>query len=87
MVTISGSIEAAREIVINAHQLKLYEAQLKIKGTSKTAKVQYQDNQQRAKLVFDEDFPSSLDAELIIRFQGIINDASVPCFRYIPKVY
>ncbi|RDW62077.1 peptidase M1 alanine aminopeptidase A4 hydrolase [Coleophoma cylindrospora] len=73
-VTISGSVEAAKEIVINAHQLKIYEAQLKTEGTMKAANVQYQEEQQRAKLVFDEDFPSSQNAELIIRFQGLIND-------------
>jgi hypothetical protein len=48
----------------------------------KAANVQYQEEQQRAKLVFDEDFPSSQNAELIIRFQGLINDVSLTSFQH-----
>ncbi|KAK5123334.1 hypothetical protein LTR85_002765 [Meristemomyces frigidus] len=88
LVIISGSVEAAKEIVINVHQLKLYEAQLKTDGTIKTAHVQYQEEEQRVKLVFDEDFPASQHAELVIRFQGLINDASAGFSRskYKPAV-
>lgn len=81
-MTISGSVEAAQEIVINAHQLKLYEAQLKTDGTIKTARIQYQEEEQRVKLVFDEGFPASQHAELVIRFQGLINDVSHTSFAH-----
>jgi hypothetical protein len=52
----------------------------------KTASVQYQEEQQRAKLVFDEDFPSSQNAELIIQFQGLINDVSITSFQHILRL-
>ncbi|KAK6402629.1 hypothetical protein LTR81_022350 [Elasticomyces elasticus] len=88
LVTISGSVEAAKEIEIHTHQLKLYEAQLKTEGKIKAASVQYQEEQQRAKLVFDEDFPTSQNAELVIRFQGLINNEMVGFSRskYKPTV-
>ena len=82
LVTISGSVAAAKEIVINAHQLKLHEAQLKTDGTIQTAHVQYQEEQQRVQLLFDEDFPASQHAELVIRFQGLINDVSYTSFSH-----
>ena len=76
LVTISGAVTATSEIVLNAHQLKLQDAQLETDGEIRKARVQYQEEQQRVKLVFDEEVPASQQADLVIRFQGLINDVS-----------
>jgi aminopeptidase N len=75
LLTITGSLVAANEIVLNAHQLKLHSAELRIDGRSHSANVQYQEEQQRVKLLFEDILCSCQDAELIVRFQGLINDA------------
>ena len=77
LVTISGSVKAGSEIVLNAHQLKLHEAQLETPEGIKSAKIQREEREQRVKLIFEEDFPKSQHAKLTIRFQGVINDVSL----------
>lgn len=81
IVTISGAVEGAKEIVLNTHQLKVYDAELKTEvgkteGSLKTTDVKYEEEHQRAKLLFDQDFPASQNAELVIRFQGTMNSVS-----------
>lgn len=86
-VTISGAItQQAKEIVLNSHQLKIYDAELKsesgkTQGSLNTMDVQYSEQDQRAKLLFDQEFPSSQHAELTIRFQGTLNNSMAGFYR------
>lgn len=84
LVAISGSVEAAKEIVINAHQLKIHDIQLKTEDLAIQANVEYQQEEQRARLVFDNDFPSSQAAELIIRFEGALNNV---CLASVQRAF
>jgi len=71
--------KSAKEIVLNAHQLKIHSAELSTEHTktelaSKASNISYDTDKQRATLSFDDEFPVSSKAWLDIKFQGTINN-------------
>ena len=69
--------------MINAHQLQLIGAQLKTEAVDvEPARIEYDEEQQRVKLVFDDEFSSSQHADLIIRFRGMINNVRAASPRF-----
>lgn len=83
-VTISSEIrKPTKEIVLNTHQLKIHEASVTTEHTKtqqsiKTTNVSYDEKNQRATLTFDQELPASSKADITIKFQGTINNASSP---------
>ncbi|KAL1636821.1 hypothetical protein SLS56_000914 [Neofusicoccum ribis] len=81
-VIISAEIrKPAKQIVLNTHQLKIHEASVvtehtKTQQSIKTTNVSYDEKNQRATLTFDQELPASSKADLTIKFQGTINNAS-----------
>jgi hypothetical protein len=70
--------------VLNTQELKITEAELrteagKTESTIKTTTVNYEEARQRATVVFDQEFPVSEKADLIVKFQGTMNNVSVLC--------
>jgi len=87
--------KAAKEIVLNTHQLKIHSAELSTEHTktelaSKASNISYHSDTQRATLAFDDTFPVSSKAWLDIKFEGTINNVRIrvvlwvevltPCF-------
>jgi aminopeptidase N len=73
--------------------LKIYDAEIKSEagksvGSIKTNNVEYSEEDDRAKLVFDQEFPASQQAELVISFEGTMNDNMAGFYRskYKPAV-
>lgn len=71
--------KSAKEIVLNAHQLKIHGAELstehtKTESAAKASNISYDADNQRATLSFDEAFPTASKAWLEIKFQGTINN-------------
>lgn len=69
--------------MLNSHQLKIHEASVATEHTKtqqsiKTTNVSYDETNQRATLTFDQELPASSKAEVTIKFQGTINNASLP---------
>lgn len=93
-VTISSEIRnPTKEIVLNAHQLKIHEASVvtehtKTQQSIKTTNVSYDEKNQRATLTFDQELPASSKAEVTIKFQGTINNLMAGFYRskYKPAV-
>ncbi|KAF2097331.1 hypothetical protein NA57DRAFT_57923 [Rhizodiscina lignyota] len=93
-VTISGAVtQSSKEIVLNTHQLKIHEAELrtesgKTEGSIKTTNVKYEEARQRATMVFEQEFPATESAELVVKFQGTMNNSMAGFYRsrYTPKV-
>lgn len=93
-VTISSKIVASsKEITLNAHQLKIYSAEVFVEHTKtlqsfKATDISYDAPRQRATFSFAEDLPTSDKASLIIKFQGTINNDMAGFYRskYTPTV-
>ncbi|KAF2266114.1 hypothetical protein CC78DRAFT_531973 [Lojkania enalia] len=77
------------DIVLNAHQLKLYSGELKLgNGSSYEAKnITYDEKRQRATLDFADQIQYSGEALLTVKFQGTINNIMAGFYRskYKPK--
>ncbi|TLS25061.1 hypothetical protein PpBr36_07516 [Pyricularia pennisetigena] len=90
-VEISGELtKPTTEIVLNVLEIKLQEAQLEIQGTKanvsqSTKNFNYNDKQQRATIVFDEEIPPSAKASLKIKFSGLINHDMAGFYRSMYK--
>lgn len=77
--------KSAKEIVLNANQLKIHSAELstehtKTQSAAKASNISYDRDSHRATLTFDEAFPTASKAWLDIKFQGTINNVRSPYF-------
>ena len=82
-LTISKS---SREISLNSHQLKIHGAEISVHHTKtsqsfRATEISYDAPRQRVTLVFPEDLPIAERANLIIRFQGIMNNDMAGFYR------
>lgn len=82
-----------REIVLNAHQLKIHSAEISLEHTKtqqvfKSTGTSYDVPRQRATLSFPDELPASEKALLVIKFQGTINNDMAGFYRsrYKPAV-
>ncbi|KAF2085743.1 hypothetical protein K490DRAFT_46004 [Saccharata proteae CBS 121410] len=85
-VTISLQIrKAIKEITLNSYQLKIHSAEL---ASSKTSNITYDEKSQRATLTFDDEVAPTSNAELVIKFQGTVNNLMAGFYRsrYKPAV-
>lgn len=81
--------QPTKEIVLNALELKLLEAQVAVASrTVESTSFSYDGKQQRATVVFPEEIPTSKEAKLVIKFQGILNNDMAGFYRskYKPAV-
>lgn len=72
-------LRSSREITLNTIQLKIHSAELIVEHTKttqtyKAADISYDEPRQRATLTFSEDFPVSEKANLIVNFEGTMNN-------------
>lgn len=79
-----------KEILLNAHQLKLNSASIQRNGVSsqKASEILYIEKDQRASLRFSEDLTPSKDAVLDIQYSGVMNNDMAGFYRsrYVPEV-
>lgn len=73
--------QATKEIVLNACQLKIHEVTVATEHTKtqqafNASKITYDEASQRATLAFDQELPVATKAEISVKFQGTINNAS-----------
>ncbi|KAA6410075.1 MAG: aminopeptidase 2 [Lasallia pustulata] len=83
-VTIELEIrKATKEIVLNAHQLKIHSAILSVgeKQALKASDISYDEKSQRVTLSFPEDLSSAPEAALQIIFSGIMNNTMAGFYR------
>lgn len=87
-MAISGAITKSdvKEIVLNSHQLQIHSAELstevgKTEGTTKATDIKYEEQSQRARLVFGDSLPASEKAVLTIHFQGVMNNSMAGFYR------
>lgn len=77
-VTINTKItkdDGFNDLVLNAHQLKVHGAELKVGGATKSAKdISYDEKRQRVTLDFGEKINYSGEATLEVKFEGTINN-------------
>ncbi|KAG0648183.1 Aminopeptidase [Hyphodiscus hymeniophilus] len=78
--------KTSKEISLNAHQLKIHGAELSVEHTKtsqsfKAAEISYDAPRQRATLIFPEELPVSEKANLIIQFQGTMNNDMAGFYR------
>lgn len=71
--------KSAREIVLNANQLKIQSAELstehtKTQSAAKASDISYDSKAHRVTLTFDDAFPTASKAWLDVKFQGTINN-------------
>jgi aminopeptidase N len=76
---LSKIIESSREIVLNAHQLKIHGVEVSLEHTKTQQKFQsndisYDRPRQRVTISFAKDLPISEKALIVINFQGIMNN-------------
>jgi aminopeptidase N len=89
VTTLSKITKAAKEIVLNSHQLKIHSAEVSVDQKSLQATgISYDAPRQRATLSFAEELPVSEKATLVIKFQGTINNDMAGFYRskYKPVV-
>jgi aminopeptidase N len=93
-VTITAKIvKSTREIVLNAHQLKIHSSEVSIEHTKtqqsfKSSNISYDAPRQRVTISFPEELPVSESALITIKFQGTINHDMAGFYRskYTPPV-
>lgn len=76
------------ELVLNAHQLRVENAELKFEGHSRPVKnISYDEKRQRVTLDFGEKIDYQGEAELQLKFEGTINNIMAGFYRskYKPK--
>jgi hypothetical protein len=79
-------IKTSKEISLNSYQLKIHGAELSVDHTKtsqsfKATEISYDAPRQRATLTFAEEFPVTEKANLIIRFQGTMNNDMAGFYR------
>ncbi|KAF2755190.1 hypothetical protein EJ05DRAFT_532965 [Pseudovirgaria hyperparasitica] len=84
-------LKSTKEIVLNTHQLKIHEAEVKITKTEdlhKASNISYDAPRQRAIVSFDEDLSPTHNAQIVIKFQGTMNQSMAGFYRsrYKPTV-
>ena len=78
-----------KEILLNAHQLKVNSASVSSNGTSQeSSEILYIEPSQRVSLRFSEDLPSTSDATLSIEYSGVMNNDMAGFYRsrYKPEI-
>jgi hypothetical protein len=78
--------KSSKEITLNSHQLKIHSAELSVESTKTTQSfkatgISYDAPRQRATLTFPDDLPVSEKANLIIQFQGTLNNDMAGFYR------
>jgi hypothetical protein len=78
--------KSSEEISLNSHQLKIHGAELSVDHTKtsqsfKATEISYDAPRQRATLTFPEELPVSENANLIIHFQGTVNNDMAGFYR------
>ncbi|KAF2840379.1 hypothetical protein M501DRAFT_1002726 [Patellaria atrata CBS 101060] len=86
-------LKTTKKIVLNSLQLKIHSAELKTEHTKteqtvKASDISYDERFQRATFTFDDDLPIVSSAELVVKFQGTINNLMAGFYRsrYKPTV-
>ncbi|KAL8944929.1 MAG: hypothetical protein Q9216_000090 [Gyalolechia sp. 2 TL-2023] len=79
-----------KEIVVNAHRLKIYDVELcsESTGSQKASSISYDERTQRATFSFPQEVPTSENAMLEAHFTGVINNHMAGFYRskYKPAV-
>jgi hypothetical protein len=78
--------KSSKEITLNSHKLKIHSAELSVESTKttqslKATDISYDAPRQRATLTFPDDLPVSENANLIIKFQGTMNNDMAGFYR------
>ena len=86
---LSKITKPSKEITLNTHELKIHSAELVSGNNSfKSTGTSYDTKKQRATLSFSDEIPISQNANLIIKFEGTINNDMAGFYRskYKPTV-
>ena len=80
--------QSAKEIVLNAYQLKLHSAELltdlnKTEESAKAVDITEDKDRQRVTLTFEKEFSQSEKAYLDIKFEGVMNNVGRPKFSIL----
>jgi len=83
---LSKIIQSSKEIVLNAHQLKIHGVEVSLEHTKtqqkfKSADISYDAPRQRTIISFEEDLPVSEKALVIIKFEGTMNNDMAGFYR------
>ena len=78
--------KSSKEITLNSHKLKIHSAELSVESTKTTqslraTSISYDAPRQRATLAFPDDLPVSEKANLIVKFQGTMNNDMAGFYR------
>ncbi|KAF2203294.1 hypothetical protein GQ43DRAFT_479165 [Delitschia confertaspora ATCC 74209] len=87
-VNVKAGAEKSSEVVLNSYQLTIHSAELELNGSTRPSKdISYDEKSQRATLAFGEQFGSSGEGVLTIKFQGTMNNVMAGFYRskYKPK--
>jgi aminopeptidase N len=82
-------VKPSKQITLNTHELKIHSAEVTFGDRSfESTGTSYDTSKQRATLAFQEEIPVSENANLIIKFEGTINNAMAGFYRskYKPAI-
>lgn len=73
-ININVQKDSWKDIVLNAHQLKVHSASLSAGGVKEAKEITYDEKRQRVTLDFGEEIQYSGEAILNLKFEGTINN-------------